>query len=56
MLSRCYKSEPVNPSDFKVYSIEELNNLKFWLVLYLVLQQRSTSMENSNLIWALVLT
>ena len=55
MLSRCYKSEPVNPSDFKIYSIEELNNLKFWLVLYLVVL-RSTSMENSNLIWALVLT
>ena len=31
MLSPCYKSEPLNLSGFKI-SVEELNNLKFWLV------------------------
>ena len=37
MLSPCYKSQPLNLSDIKISSIEELNNLKFWLVLNLVL-------------------
>ena len=37
MLSPCYKSEPINLSDFKIQFIEELNNLKFCLVLNLAL-------------------
>ena len=34
MLSLCYKSEPLNLSDFKIWSIEELNNWDlgwYWL-------------------------
>ena len=40
MHSPCSKNKPLNLSDFKIKSIEEHSNLKFWLVLNLVTKEK----------------
>ena len=48
MHSPCSKNKPLNLSDFKIKSIEEHNNLNFWLALNLVLPKRSNSATISS--------